>query len=326
MKDEAVRYYSRASPIPSVENRGQARQAGLARRITGSRRWRRTVVPWLFLCPILLLNVVVILAPSVGSAFYAFTDWTGMGAARYVGLANFERMFHDEIFYTALFNNLKFMVIFLTVPVAMGLFGAALLAQVRHFQLFFRAAYFVPYVLASLVNAQIWKGILNPRVGVGAWLDRSFGWDWANVYFFGDRHIVLYSVAFVDNWHWWGFLLVIYLAAMQGVDRDLYDAARVEGASGWQQFRDVTMPSIRPTLIFTLLMTMIWCMLTFDYIYILTGGGPAHGSEVLATLVYNNAFSNFQVGYAAAIALSMSFVAGLVALGYVVLQRRGWEV
>ena len=291
-----------------------------------SRTWQRTIVPWLFLLPLLLLNGVVVLAPSLGSALYAFTDWSGIGDAKFVGLANFQRMLQDRVFYTAFLNNLKFTLIFLTVPVAMGLLGAGLLAPIKRFQLFYRAAFFIPYVLASIVNAQIWKSILHPVAGVGAWLANSYSWDWANVRFFGNREIVLYSIAFVDNWHWWGFLLVIYLAAMQGVDADLYDAARVEGASGWQQFRDVTIPGIRPTLVFTLLMTTIWSMLTFDYVYILTRGGPAHASEVLATMVYSAAFSSFEVGYAAAIALTMSFYCGLVVLGFVILRRRGWEI
>jgi raffinose/stachyose/melibiose transport system permease protein len=303
-----------------------AAPAELARPRGWSRTWQRTIVPWLFLLPLLLLNAVVVLAPSVGSALYAFTDWSGIGEANFVGLANFQRMLEDRVFYTAFVNNLKFTLIFLTVPVAMGLLGAGLLAPIKRFQLFFRAAFFIPYVLASIVNAQIWRGILHPIGGVGAWLTNSYGWEWADVRFFGNRDIVLYSIAFVDNWHWWGFLLVVYLAAMQGVDQDLYDAARVEGASGWQQFRDVTLPGIRPTLVFTLLMTIIWSMLTFDYVYILTRGGPAHASEVLSTMVYTAAFSGFEVGYAAAIALTMSFYCALVVLGFVILRRRGWEI
>jgi raffinose/stachyose/melibiose transport system permease protein len=287
---------------------------------------QRIVIPWLFLLPLVLLNAVVILAPSVGSALFAFTNWSGIGEARFVGLANFQRMLSDDVFYTAIFNNLRFTVIFLTVPVAMGLLGAALLAPIKRFQVFFRAAFFIPYVLANLVNAQIWKSILHPTAGVGAWLETTFGWEWAGVRLFGNRDTVFYTIAFVDNWHWWGFLVVIYLAAMQAVDPDLLDAARVEGASAWQQFRDVTLPGIFPTLVFTLLMTIIWSMLTFDYVFILTRGGPAHASEVLSTLVYKEAFSSFDVGYAAAIALTMSFYCGLVVLGFIVLRRRGWDI
>jgi raffinose/stachyose/melibiose transport system permease protein len=289
-------------------------------------QWRKTIMPWLFLAPLLLLNFVVILGPSLASIGYAFTEWSGIGEAKFVGLANFERMLGDRVFKQAFVNNLKWTLIFLTVPIALGLLGATLLSQIKRFQFLFRILYFIPYVLASVVVAQIWRNILHPNIGVGPWLENNLGWEWANISFFGDRDIVLYSIAFVDNWHWWGFLVVLYLAAMQAVDMELYECARLEGATRWQEFRYVTLPGIRPTLVFTLLMTVIWSMLVFDYIYQLTQGGPAHASEVLATEVYNAAFARFEVGYAAAIGVSMSFICGCVILGFVLLRRRGWEI
>jgi raffinose/stachyose/melibiose transport system permease protein len=133
-------------------------------------------------------------------------------------------------------------------------------------------------------------------------------------------------VAFVDNWHFWGFLVVLYLAAMQGVDTQLYEAARIEGASRWQEFRHVTIPGIRPTLTFTLIMIMIWSFLVFDYIFLLTQGGPAHSSEVLATLVYSTAFYSFRVGYATAISLTMTLFSAIFISLFAILRRMGWEV
>ena len=137
---------------------------------------------------------------------------------------------------------------------------------------------------------------------------------------------MLYSIAFVDNWHWWGFLVVLYLAAMQAIDKELYEVAYLEGASRWQEWLYITFPGIRPTFVFTVLMTVIWSFLVFDYVYILTQGGPAHASEVLSTVVYTNAFFRFDVGYAAAVGVSMGFFAGLVTVGYVILKRREWQI
>lgn len=288
--------------------------------------WRKTLLPWLFLAPLLLLNFIVILGPSIASIGYAFTEWSGIGEAKFVGLANFERMVGDRVFRLAFVNNIKWTLIFLIVPISMGLLGATLLSQIKRFQFLFRVIYFIPYVLASIVVAQIWRYILHPNMGIGQWLDTNLGWGWANISFFGDRNVVLYSIAFVDNWHWWGFLVVLYLAAMQAVDMELYECARLEGATRWQEFRYVTLPGIRPTLVFTLLMTVIWSMLVFDYIYQLTQGGPAHASEVLATEVYSAAFARFEVGYAAAIGVSMSLICGCVVFGFVLLRRRGWEI
>jgi raffinose/stachyose/melibiose transport system permease protein len=301
----------------AVTTRKQARQTS---------NWRKTLTPWLFLLPLLIINLVVVLGPSIGSIFYAFTEWSGVGPAKFVGLANFQRMVGDRVFRQAFANNIKWTVLFLTVPICMGLLGAVLLAQIKRYQLLFRIFYFIPYVLASVVVAQIWRYILHPTFGIGVLLANTLGWDWANIKFFADRDVVLYSIAFVDNWHFWGFLVILYLAAMQAVDVELYESARLEGANRWQEFRYITLPGIRPTLVFTILMITIWSFLVFDYIYQLTQGGPAHASEVLATEVYSAAFARFEVGYAAAIGLSISLICGTVVLGFVYLRRRGWEI
>jgi raffinose/stachyose/melibiose transport system permease protein len=134
------------------------------------------------------------------------------------------------------------------------------------------------------------------------------------------------TVAFVDNWHWWGFLMVLFLAAMQNIPHELYEAARIDGASRWQEFWHITLPGIRPTLTFMILMSAIWSFLVFDYIWILTQGGPAGASEVLGTLVVKNAFYRFEAGYAAAIGLTMSALAGVMISIFLVLRRRGWEI
>jgi raffinose/stachyose/melibiose transport system permease protein len=113
---------------------------------------------------------------------------------------------------------------------------------------------------------------------------------------------------------------------MQAIPPDLYESARIDGANRWQEFRNITIPGIRPTLVFMILMTSIWSFLVFDYVWILTQGGPAGSSEVLGTLVYKEAFNRFAAGYASAIGLSMSFFAGIILLIFVILRRRGWEI
>jgi raffinose/stachyose/melibiose transport system permease protein len=119
---------------------------------------------------------------------------------------------------------------------------------------------------------------------------------------------------------------VIFLAAMQSVDPELYDAAKVDGASRWQQYRHITLPGIRPTLVFLVLMTIIWSLKAFDYIYIMTNGGPAGSSDVVSTLMYRDAFTNYKAGYAASLGLSMAFLTAIVLAVYsVIRRRRGWE-
>ena len=289
-------------------------------------RFRRRVIPWLFVLPILLINLAVVVGPAIAAFYYALTDWSGVGAGEFVGLDNFRTLiFHDPSFRHAFRNNVIWLGMFLTVPIVMALVAASLLAPIRRGALFYRMTLFLPYVLPSVITAAIWRTLMNPDRGLGAQL-ADWGVGGLDRAFLGDPDTVLPAIGFIDNWHWWGFLMVLFLAAMQNVPPDLYEAARLDGASRWDEFRDVTLPGIRPTLVFMLLMTTIWSFLTFDYIWILTQGGPAGASEVLSVLVQKNAFLRFEAGYAAAIGVTMSFFVGVVISIFLVLRKRGWEI
>jgi raffinose/stachyose/melibiose transport system permease protein len=288
--------------------------------------YRRKVVPWLFVLPILLINVTVVAGPAMASVYYSMTDWSGVGAADFVGLDNFRQLFlEDASFRHAFRNNLIWLAMFLTVPIAMALVAASLLAPIKRGAILYRMTLFIPYVLPSVVVAGIWRSLLHPDRGIVANLT-ELGVPGLDRALLGDADTVLPTIAFVDNWHWWGFLMVLFLAAMQNIPPDLYEAARLDGANRWEEFRDVTIPGIRPTLVFMLLMTSIWSFLTFDYIWILTQGGPAGASEVLSVLVFKEAFTRFEAGYAAAIGLTMSFFVGVVIGIFLLLRKRGWEI
>ncbi len=287
---------------------------------------RQQIGGWLFVAPVLLLNLIVVVIPSAIGLGMAFTDWSGVGSMNFIGLANFQRLFQDGVFFKALTHNLLWTAFFLIVPVALGLLGAYLLSGIKRGQMFFRVAYFIPYVIAAVVNTQLWRYLLNPRVGIGPALSQCCGIEFLNVPVFGSRDLALLGVAFVDMWHFWGFLLVLYLAAMSGVDIELYEVARLDGAGRWAQFRHVTLPSIRPTLVFTILMITIWSGLVFDYVFIITGGGPANASEVMGTLLYTTAFQRFEAGYAAAIGIFMALWVAIATGGFVLLRKLGWEV
>jgi raffinose/stachyose/melibiose transport system permease protein len=120
--------------------------------------------------------------------------------------------------------------------------------------------------------------------------------------------------------------MILFLTAMQNIPLDLYDAAKIDGANRWQEFLNVTLPGIRPTVMFMLMMTAIWSFLGFDYVWILTAGGPGGSSELVATYLYKQAFQRFEAGYAAAIGITISAIAGLIATLFAVLRQRGWEV
>jgi raffinose/stachyose/melibiose transport system permease protein len=287
---------------------------------------RRTAVGFAFMAPLLIVNITVIAVPGALSVWYSFTDWTGLGQAHFVGLANYRHLFGDPEFRNALQHNILWTAYFLTVPIGMGLFGAFLLTRIKRFQMLFRVAYFIPYVVATVVSGSIWESLLSPDEGLPSGLAK-IGLPWLeNVNFLGDRHLALGTVAFVNTWQWWGFLVVVFLASMQAVNPSLYEAARLDGAHMWQEFWHITLPGIRPTLMFLSLMTVIWSFLVFDYVYILTQGGPAGSTDVLGTLLYRDAFSNQQAGYAASIGVVMALISAMAVSSFLYLRRRGWDI
>jgi raffinose/stachyose/melibiose transport system permease protein len=297
--------------------------------------FRKKIVPWLFILPITILYTLVVIGPALSSIGYSLTDWSGIGDADFIGLENFRKLiFEDDGYRQAFGNNIAWMLFFLTVPFALSLIVASLLAGIKRGAFAFRTALFVPYIFPSVVVASIWANLLSPRNGIGAQFAKSSVGQWAESLgaptldraFLGNPDTALLSIAFVDNWRFWVFLVVLFLAAMQGISPSLYDAAKVDGANWWQEFYHVTLPGIRPTLVFMLMMVAIWSFLVFDYVWLLTQGGPAGSSEVLGTFLYKEAFNRFEAGYASAVGLTISFFAMLI-MGIVVwMRRRGVEI
>lgn len=303
---------SRADRAPGRAEAGH-RRGGLRRRS----RW----VAILFLLPALAINLLVIGGPTVASIYYAFTDWNGLSRAGFVGLDNFVELASDGRFWNALGHNFIYLAIFMTVPFAMGLAGAFMLSRIRRGATLFRVLFFIPYIVVSVVNAQIWKNLLNPEVGIAAQLRVFDIHVLDDVYFFGDRAYTLASVAFVDNWHFWGFLVVLFLAAMQGIDNSLYEAARVDGANARQEFRHIVLPGIRPTLVFALTLIALASLLAFDYAYILTGGGPARSSDLVALLINRTAIQSREAGYGSAMAISLTLLSAVLLALFAWLRR-----
>jgi ABC-type sugar transport system permease subunit len=297
--------------------------ASTTRMRTRSMRRKRSVTALLFMVPFLAVNAIVILGPSVATVYYSFTKWSGLGTPSWVGLRNYRDMLTSSEFWAAATHNLVWTVIFLGFSLTLGVTGAVLLAQVRRGRLALRLLYFLPYTIASVVTASIWQNIYDPDRGVGRFLSHI---GIGNVAVLGDERYALPAVSFINVWAFWGFIVVVCMAALQSVDPSLYEAARIDGASRWQQFRHVTLPGIRPTLAFLIVITIMFSLLVFDYVWITTQGGPAGATEVVGTLLYKEAFERFDAGYAAALGVSSTAVCGLVGLLYVALRRRGWEV
>jgi raffinose/stachyose/melibiose transport system permease protein len=286
-----------------------------SRQATAYRR-RRSLINHLLLAPALLLSGVVVVVPGVLTALAAFTDWTGVGFhANFVGLRNFTDILRDPVFTTALGNNVKWVVLFLTVPAVVGLLTAWLLLRRRRTRTFYQVVYLMPYVLAPVVNALVWLSVIyNPNGGVIGVLHISSP--------LSSLHGAIYAAAAVDMWHYWGFLTVVYFGALRQTPVDQIEAAICDGADSWQVFKHVYLPSIRPTLLLMGVMTVIFSFLAFDYVYLLTQGGPAHSSEVMGTYAYAFAFSAFEFGKASAVGVIMSFFGLLASCVYTWMSRR----
>jgi raffinose/stachyose/melibiose transport system permease protein len=287
-------------------------------------RWNRRLTPWLFVTPMLVLNLLVISGPTLGTLFLSFTNWTGIGSFNFIGFKNYIALLHDPTFYVALSNNIKWLIIFCIVPIAFALAVAVLVKGVKRGQMIYRTIFFLPYMLSTVLVSKIWSWLYDPFFGINTFLQKMGIKN--PPFWLGDPHITLYSIALTNIWQWWGFLLVMFLTALTQLDKSLEEAALVEGASSWQIFWHVTLPQIRPTLALILMLTMIWSFAVFDYVYIMTGGGPGHASELLATYMYTEALDNQSAGYASSIAAVM----GVLSLGIIgifgILKKRGWDI
>lgn len=272
----------------------------------------------LYLLPTLLINVVIILVPALLTIALAFFRWDGITMPAFIGLDNFVALWSDRIFWTALTNNILWTLMFLTVPIGIGLLAATLLLVARRGSMCFQVIYFLPMIIATAILARVWQGMIySPVSGVNGMLQRM---GFPTLDPLTQPSTALVGIATVDLWHWWGFLCVIFFAALRQVPQEQVEAARIEGASFWQMMRYVLLPGIRPTITLIMIMTVIWSFLVFDFVYILTQGGPAFSSEVLSTLAYRNAFYDLAVGKAAAVAVIIS-IFGLIATAFYIREQ-----
>lgn len=278
----------------------------------------------IYIVPTLAINFVIILVPALLTIALAFFRWDGIGTPSFIGFDNFGTLINDRVFWTALGNNLIWTAIFMTVPMAMGLFAATMMLIVpRRGSTFFQVVYFLPVVIATAITARVWQGMIySPVTGVFGLLERT-GFDVVNP--LAQPSTALVGVAIVDLWHWWGFLCVIFFAALRQVPREQIEAARLEGANYFQMMWYVLLPGIMSTIRLLMVMTVIWSFLVFDWVYILTQGGPALSSEVLSTLAYRKAFFDLNVGQAAAVALVISLIGIVATYFYIRMQSREYE-
>lgn len=284
---------------------------------------QRHLVAYLFILPVVLLYVIFVLRPTVQTFWLAFYKWNGISVDReWVGLANFQRLLTDPIFWQALQHSVVWAVIVVAFNLIVGLVAAALLASSIRGRLIFRLGYFLPVVQASIVTAMIWRWIYAPTGVLNSGLE-AVGLGFLARGWLGDFNVVLPALAIASSWMTFGLSVVILLAGMQGIDPTLYDAARVDGAGPTRMFLDITIPSLRNTITIVILLALVDAFKVFDIIWATTEGGPIRSTEVLSTYLFKEGFQQNQYGYGSAIAVALSLIILASSILNLAIRERG---
>ncbi|WP_031160650.1 carbohydrate ABC transporter permease [Streptosporangium roseum] len=265
---------------------------------------------WLFAVPALLVYAAVVLYPSIVGVVYAFTDWNGVGEdMSFVGLSNFQAILGDEQVMGSLGNTLLLTVAILVVQNGVGL----LLALGVHARLksraLLRVVFFAPVVVSPVMVAFLWKYVYTPDSSTG--LNGLLGLE---VDWLGDPSVALWSIAGMVVWQYAGYSMVIFLAGLEGVPKELHEAAMIDGAGTLQRFRYVTWPLLAPALTINLMLSTIGGLKLFDQVFAATNGGPGYATETLSTVLYKQAFVFGKFGYSTAIALVLALFVAAVSL------------
>lgn len=272
---------------------------------TGSLNRTQALVAYLFLLPTLIGFLLFILGPMIAAIVLSLYKWNLIRPPEYIGVENYVKLFSDPRIGTIYLTTFKIAIATVAAKLVLGLLIAILLDQKLHpwLRTFFRASYFFPYVVSITAVAIMWSFLLNKDLGLVNYFLGLFGVDripWLNSSAWSPLAIVI-----TDVWKDIGFYVVVFLAGLQSIPHDLYEAARVDGANGRQQFRRITLPLLSPTFLFLSVIGLIASVQIFAQPYILTQGGPGDATRTVVMYIYEQGFRSFDMGYASTIALSL---------------------
>ncbi|RSK53951.1 carbohydrate ABC transporter permease [Bacillus canaveralius] len=279
---------------------------------------RNRSIAYTFLFPNIIGFLAFIFIPVIASFLMSFTSWNGFGQIEFIGLENYKSLIYDPNFRISFVNTILFTLISVPVTLFLSILVAVALNRGIRFLKLFRTAVFLPYVTATIAVAAVWQLIFNPTMGpingpmIRFGVENLPGWlsspDWA-----------LISVSIVYIWHSIGYYMILYLAGLQNIPDDLYEAADLDGAGPIAKFFNVTLPMLSSVIFFTMIIGVINSFKVFDLIFTLTGGGPGRSTHVLVYDIYNTAFKQFEYGYASA----MAYVLFLIILIFTFFQFKG---
>ncbi|WNC17552.1 sugar ABC transporter permease [Brevibacillus brevis] len=289
---------------------------------------QRKMTGYWYVLPCFLMILVFIYYPIVENIEYSLFEWSAFSPEMtFVGLSQYVQLFHDPIFYTALTNNIYYAIISLIFQVFGGLVLAAVLEDrvFRKISPVFRTVFFTPVIISITVIALLFDFIYHPQVGLLNGFLEAIGLEsWTRAWA-GDSTTAIFAAIAVSQWQSIGYIMMLFIVAIQKIPQELYEAAEIDGASKIQMFFHVTVPQVREMTFVTSTITLAGAFTVFNEVYILTGGGPGHASEVLGTYLYQSAFINDQMGYASTIANVILAITLLISLIQMKLSKTGEE-
>ena len=271
-----------------------------------SKTVREALAGWLFLTPNMLLLCLFVLVPLVWTVVISFQETNGFGVGEYVGVANYERLLSDPLFWRSTANTLLFTIIVTPLSMVLGLGAAVLFNSILPARGVFRSILIIPMAISGVATALIGVLVFNENNGILDNLIRFIGLPSVNWQSGGFAAFV--SVVLVTLWWRVGFNMLIYLAGLQSIGPELYEAAELDGAGFWVRFRNVTVPLLGPSSFFLLILNVIYSFQVFDIVFVMTGGGPQNATSVLVTYAYDTGFVTRDQGYAAAIGVVLLLV------------------
>ncbi len=280
---------------------------------------------WAFVMPALLLIGVFFAIPVLGAFVLSFTDFdlysiADLGSTRFVGLKNYHDLATSPLFWTALRNTLYFVAVGGPLSAGVSLFAAVLVnAKLVRFKPFFRSAFFAPWVTTLVAMALVWRYIYHPQYGLlnaGLHLLGIAPIDWL-----GDPHWAMPSLILLSVWKNFGYNMLVFLAGLQSIPEELYEAAALDGASGWRRFRHITLPMLGPTFVFVGVVTMIASFQIFSEPYVMTQGGPLKSTLTLVLYMYEEGFRWWRLGFSASIAVVLFLITLIGTVVQLRLQR-----
>lgn len=276
------------------------------------------------LLPALLIFIIFAIVPIFWSAYYGFFEWKGLGAAKFIGLDNYRMILEDPVFWRALKNNLILVVSAVIGQVSVALLLSLFLLKNTMFNRLMRSAVFLPMVLSTVVVGLIWGYIYHPQIGLLNQLLETLGLESWTRSWLDDPKINMFAVSIPINWANIGPYLIIFIAALQNISSEIDDASKIDGAIGWRKLFFVTLPMIWGTVVVTIVLCISGSLKAFDHVIVMTRGGPAQSTELLATYMYNNTFTVYRYGYGSAVSTMIILISAvLIGLNHIITKRRG---